>query len=134
MVSTRFEKEYELHASQRILFPYLTTASGLAEWFADSVQRNGTNGFVFRWNGEEQQARLSAQSSDQFVRYVYFSQTSSAKGNSARPYYIEFHLENNELTDSTFLRIVDDTGFEDLEELEDIWDGMVDGLRKKVGG
>lgn len=129
-----FEKEYELHASQALLYPYLTTASGLAEWFADNVKKTAPRNYIFSWDGEEQPVSLEAQKKDRFVRFLY-SPSSNGNGTAKRePYFIEFHLMNNELTDSTFLRVVDETGFDDLDELEDIWDGMVEELRKKVGG
>ena len=32
-----FTEDYEVHASIKMLYPYIQTASGLAEWFADDV-------------------------------------------------------------------------------------------------
>jgi len=37
MGKNKFITEFEINASQKILFPYLSTASGLAQWFADDV-------------------------------------------------------------------------------------------------
>ena len=32
-----FSLEYDFHASPQLLFQYLSTPSGLSEWFADNV-------------------------------------------------------------------------------------------------
>lgn len=33
-----FTADFELHASVKMLYPYIQTASGLSEWFADDVR------------------------------------------------------------------------------------------------
>ena len=35
-----FTADYEIHASIKMLYPYIQTASGLSEWFADDVTIN----------------------------------------------------------------------------------------------
>jgi molecular chaperone HtpG len=37
MAATHFEFEYEIKASPKVIYPYLSTASGLQQWFADKV-------------------------------------------------------------------------------------------------
>ena len=41
-----FSIEYDFHASRQMLFQYLSTPSGLGEWFADDVNSRGEN-FTF---------------------------------------------------------------------------------------
>ena len=48
----KFHIEYLLKASPEMLYQYVSTPSGLAEWFADSVQSKG-NLFTFTWAGSE---------------------------------------------------------------------------------
>jgi hypothetical protein len=40
----------------------------------------------------------------------------------------------NELTQTTFLKVMDYSDFDDLNELDDLWEGLVENLRKVVGG
>ena len=48
--------------------------------------------------------------------------------------YIEFKLEENELTQTLFLKIIDYSDGYDDEELEAIWEGLVGKLKEIVGG
>ena len=40
----------------------------------------------------------------------------------------------DELTQTTFLKVTDYSDFDDLEELKDLWDGLVEKLKEVVGG
>ena len=46
----------------------------------------------------------------------------------------ELSLEVNELTQMTFLKVYDYSDFSDMEELQDLWLGLVENLKKVVGG
>ena len=41
-----------------MLYPYFSTASGLAQWFADDVNINEDKVFTFLWDGDENKARM----------------------------------------------------------------------------
>ena len=64
----KFHIEYLLKASPEMLYQYVSTPSGLAEWFADSVQSKG-NLFTFTWAGSEEKATLIARRRDSLVRF-----------------------------------------------------------------
>lgn len=49
--------EYDFHSSPQLLFQYLSTPSGLSEWFADNVNSRGEL-FIFIWDDSEEQAKL----------------------------------------------------------------------------
>ena len=38
---TKYDLEYVMRASQKVLFERLSTSSGLSEWFADNVNQKG---------------------------------------------------------------------------------------------
>ena len=146
----KFEQEYEMRASQKILFPYLNTPGGLAQWFADDVKIDEDKFYHFFWNGEEQKARVAANRRDQFVRFEYLSDsgngdgdTDSGNGNGRAEDaaavdlpYVEFTLEKNDMTQSVFLRVTDYTSDseEDEEEIYEIWESMIAGLKELIGG
>ena len=46
-----FSLEFNFHCSPQLLFQYLSTPSGLSEWFADDVNSRGED-FTFILNGE----------------------------------------------------------------------------------
>lgn len=134
MAKDCFEHEYEINASQRILYPYLNTPGGLAQWFADDVTIDYDKNFHFHLDGEVHKAKMAATRRDQFVRFEYLPENGHDNGNGELD-FVEFSLEKNDFTDSTFMRIRDSSGEDiDQEELREIWDGLVNNLREMVGG
>jgi uncharacterized protein YndB with AHSA1/START domain len=127
-----FTSDYEIHASVKMLYPYIQTAGGLAEWFADDVRINNINKtFKFLWDHEEHIAKQVAFRTNHFARYEFLPE---GPDDEKDPSYLEFRLEFNELTQSVYLKIFDYSDFDDQNELQDLWDGLVDNLRKTVGG
>ncbi len=127
-----FTADYEIHASVKMLYPYIQSASGLSEWFADDVKiNNNDKSLTFFWDNEEHRARQVAHRTNHFVRFEFFPENENDKED---PSYLELRLEANELTQSIFLKIEDYSDFDDQKELSDLWDSLVDTLRKTVGG
>ena len=52
-----FSLEIDFQASPQLLFQYLSTPSGLSEWFADDVNSRGED-FTFIWEDSEEYAKL----------------------------------------------------------------------------
>jgi uncharacterized protein YndB with AHSA1/START domain len=127
-----FTADYEIHASIKMLYPYIQTASGLAEWFADDVTINNEDkSFTFFWDNEEHKAMQVAHRTNHFVRFEFVPESKEDKHD---PSYFELRLEFNDLTQSVYLKISDYSDFDDLRELNDLWDGLIEALRKTVGG
>jgi hypothetical protein len=127
-----FTADYEVHASIKMLYPYIQSASGLSEWFADDVRINNIDKtFNFIWDNEEHKARMTAHRTNHFVKFEFLPETEEDERD---PAYFELRLEFNELTQSVFLKVTDYSDFDDLRELNDLWDGLVENLRKIVGG
>ena len=53
----KFEMEFPIKVSQKLLFQYISTPSGLSEWFADNVNSRGEI-FIFIWDDSEESAKL----------------------------------------------------------------------------
>ena len=64
----KFELEFPVKASPSMLYPFLSTPSGLAEWFADDINSRGDK-FTFIWDGEERSAMRIAKKKDHFIRF-----------------------------------------------------------------
>jgi hypothetical protein len=43
-------------------------------------------------------------------------------------------LDEAELTQSLFLKVIDQSNFYSLDELEGIWDGLISQLKGTIGG
>jgi hypothetical protein len=127
-----FTADYEVHASIKMLYPYIQTASGLAEWFADDVKiNNQSKVHTFLWDNEEKKAKQVAHRTNHFVRFEFLPEND---GDEKDPSYFELRLEFNELTQSVYLKVSDYSDFDDLKELRDLWATLVEALRKTVGG
>ena len=53
----KYELEFPIQASPQLLYNYISTPSGLSEWFADNVNSRGEL-FTFIWDDSEEQAKL----------------------------------------------------------------------------
>lgn len=126
-----FTSDFELHASIKMLYPYIQTAGGLSEWFADDVKINNLSKvYNFIWDNEEHKAKQVAHRTNHFVRFEFVPEKDE---DVQDPAYFELRLEFNELTQSVFLKVSDYSDFDDMQELQDLWEGLVDNLRKTVG-
>ena len=130
MSKFKFNIEFEINASKKMLFPYLNTASGLAQWFADDVNVNEDKVYNFIWDGEDHKAKLVAHRSNSYVKFEFISKDGDENDRA----FFEFKLDQNELTQSVFLRITDYSENDDAEELEDMWENLVIALKETVGG
>lgn len=114
-----------------MLFPYISTASGLAQWFADDVNINEDKVFSFHWDGEDHKARKAGQRTNHHVKFEFLPETEEDEDD---PAYIELKLNVNELTQSVFLQITDYSDLDDPEEQQDLWENIVYSLKELIGG
>ncbi|GAB2771361.1 START-like domain-containing protein [Rhabdobacter roseus] len=125
----KFIAEFELRSSPKVLFPYISTASGLEQWFAEKVMILPDQRFDFQWDGESHLARQTAHRLNKAVRYE-FENGAGEDGNTS---YVEMKLEVSDLTQSTYLRVVDYSDNKDEQELSSLWNGFIDSLKEIVG-
>jgi uncharacterized protein YndB with AHSA1/START domain len=122
----KYELEYTLNCSPKVLFSRLSTPEGLAEWFADNVTVE-SDLFTFSWNKSESQARLSAIKENKFVRFEWLDNPDEETN------YFEFRINIEEISGSLALIIID---FADPEEKEDavyLWDTQITDLKRALG-
>ena len=129
MEKHKFVAEYELRASPRMLFPYVSTASGLAQWFAAKVNNLPDHQFDFQWDNESHLARQTVLRQNKNARFEFLNTGENGHDNS----YVDFRVDQSELTQATFLRITDYSAITDEDELQDIWDGLLHKLKEIVG-
>ena len=53
----KFEIEFPIQASPQLLYQYISTPSGLSEWYSDNVNSRGEL-FTFIWDDSEEEAKL----------------------------------------------------------------------------
>jgi len=131
MVKNKFVSDYQINTSRKIIFPYLSTASGLSQWFADDVSINEDRNYVFSYDGEDHVAKIVAIRSNYSVKFEYFNPNDPEEEDNS---YIEFKLDENELTQTLFLKVVDYSDAYDDDEQESIWETLIMNLKEIIGG
>ena len=130
MTGIKVTLEYEINASKKMLYPYLSTASGLAQWYADDVSIDEDKRFHFTWDGEAHEAKMVAHRTNHYVKFEFINDLVDEE----EPSSLEMRIEENELTQSVFIRITDYSDMEDEEEVRELWDNLILDLKEIVGG
>ena len=127
----KYNIEYEIRSSPKILFNFISTPNGLAQWFADDVNLDPQKNFVFIWDNQKSPAKKTIQKLNQQVKYEFISK--DPKDNDD-PSYIEFNLEESELTQTSFLKIIDYSEIESEQDMQELYQSLVHNLKEIVGG
>lgn len=123
----KFELEYTLKTSTKILYNMLATPSGLSEWFADDVNiRDGV--YTFFWDGDEEQARLLTKKTNEFIKFQWLEDEEDDIDS-----YFEFRIKIDPLTKDVALMITDFAEEDEIDESSRLWDSQVDELKMTVG-
>ena len=130
MPKQKFIGEYQKNASRKMLFPYLSTATGLCQWFADDVNINNIDKtLIFILDGDERIAVIDSIKNNRYVKFRFLNEDEKPKENDT----LEFRLEINELTQSVFVRVEEYTDTDDLEESYQIWENLLSQLKEIIG-
>jgi len=119
--------EYDFHSSPQLLFQYLSTPSGLSEWFADNVNSRGEL-FIFIWDDSEEQAKLIQKKNNDRVRFQWQNDEEDFD-----QYYFEFKIQVDEITKDVSLIITDFAEEDEIEESKMLWDNLVSDLKQVLG-
>jgi uncharacterized protein YndB with AHSA1/START domain len=122
----KFELEYTLNCSPKVLFSRLSTPDGLSEWFAEKVNVDGDL-FSFFWNNSETNARLSALKENKLVRFEWIGMENDESN------YFEFRINIQELTGDLALMISDFAEPDEKEDAINLWDSQISDLKRMLG-
>lgn len=123
----RYEIEIPITSSASLLWPYLSTPSGLSEWFADNVNSRGEF-FTFIWNDSEERARVSAKKSYERIKFRWIDE--DAKDTE---YFFELIILEDEITKDVSLMIIDFAEEDEIEESQKLWENQVAELKHVIG-
>jgi uncharacterized protein YndB with AHSA1/START domain len=133
MVKNKFVSDYQINTSKKVIYPYLSTASGLSQWFADDVTINEDKIFNFVYDGEDHYAKPTIMRLNHHVKFEFFD-PEVEEGVEEDHSFIEFKLEENELTQTFYLRVIDYGDTYDDQEQQEIWEGLITILKEIIGG
>lgn len=119
----KIQQEYVINCSPKVLYNWLSTASGLSEWFADDVRVQGKK-FTFIWEGSEQTAEITLRKENKLVRFNWIDEDNE---------YFEFKITQDELTNDVSLIVIDFAEEDEIEETKGLWDTQVSDLKHILG-
>ena len=123
----RYEIEFPINSSPQLLYQYISTPSGLSEWFADNVNSRGEF-FTFIWDDSEEKARLASKKTGEKVKFKWVDD----KGKDTE-YFFELHILVDELTKDVSLMVVDFAEKDEVEEATLLWENQVSDLKHVIG-
>lgn len=123
----RYEIEFPINSSPQLLYQYISTPSGLSEWFADNVNSRGEF-FTFIWNDSEEKARLCSKKSGEKVRFKWVDEN-----NKDTEFYFELHILVDEITKDVSLTVIDFADIDEVSEAKLLWENQISDLKHVIG-
>ena len=120
----KYEVEFVIQSSPQLLYQYISTPSGLSEWFADNVNSRGEM-FNFIWDGSEEQAKLLKRKSDEFVKFTWVAEEDDS--------FFEMRIIVDEITKDVSLFITDFADEDEVDEAKMLWENQVSSLKQVLG-
>ena len=122
----KFEMEFPIKVSQKLLFQYISTPSGLSEWFSDNVNSRGEI-FIFIWDDSEESAKLIRKTNNEKIQFQWLDDEDT-------DYYFELRIQFDEITKDVSLIVTDFAEDEDeVEESKLLWTNQISDLKKVLG-
>ena len=123
----KYEMEFVIHASPALLYTYISTPSGLSEWFAGNVNSRGEL-FTFIWDGSEEQAKLLSKKNGERIKFRWISDDEADSS-----CYFEIRIQVDEITKDVSLMITDFAEEDEVEEGKMLWDNQISSLKQVLG-
>lgn len=122
----KFTLEFIVHAPVTLLYDFLSTPNGLAEWFADEVDIRD-NVYKFNWDGAIQHANILSAKLDNHLRLHWSDKPEGT--------YFEFRIVPDELLPNEVALLVTDFGDneDDIRTSRQLWEAQIHRLMKALG-
>jgi uncharacterized protein YndB with AHSA1/START domain len=123
----KFEIEFPIHSSPQLLYQYISTPSGLSEWFSDNVNSRGEL-FTFIWDDSEEQAKLLSKKSGERVKFRWLTDEEDELST-----YFELRIQVDEITKDVSLMIIDFAYEDEIDESKMLWENQISSLKQVLG-
>lgn len=123
----KFDIEFPIQASPQLLYQYISTPSGLSEWFSDNVNSRGEL-FTFIWDDSEEQAKLLNKKSGERVKFRWL-----ADEEDDQTYYFEIRIQVDEITKDVSLMVTDFAEEDEVDESKMLWENQISDLKQVLG-
>ena len=121
----KIDLEFPIHASPQLLYQYISTPSGLSEWFADNVNSRGEL-FTFIWDDSEEQAKLLSKKNGERVKFKWQNGEDDAA-------YFEIRIQVDDITKDVSLMVTDFADEDEVDEVKMLWENQISDLKQVLG-
>lgn len=121
----KYEMEFPIHVSPSLLYQYISTPSGMSEWYADNVNSRGQL-FTFIWEGSEEQAKLLGKKSGERIKFRWLDDEDT-------DYFFELRIQVDDITKDVSLMITDFAEEDEVEDGKMLWENMISNLKHVLG-
>ena len=121
----KYEMEFPIHVSPSLLYQYISTPSGMSEWYADNVNSRGQL-FTFIWEGSEEQAKLLGKKSGERIKFRWLDYEDT-------DYFFELRIQVDDITKDVSLMITDFAEEDEVEDGKMLWENMISNLKHVLG-
>lgn len=125
MEKVKYQMEFPIQSSPSLLFQYISTPSGMGEWYADNVNSRGEL-FTFMWSGSEEKAKLLSSRIDERVKFRWLEDENN-------PYFFELRIQVDGVTNDVSLIVTDFAEEDEVEGNKLLWESMIDNLKQTLG-
>ncbi|SHI81423.1 START-like domain-containing protein [Algibacter luteus] len=123
----KFDIEFPIHASPQLLYQYISTPSGLSEWFSDNVNSRGEL-FTFIWDGSEEKAKLLNKKNGERVKFRWLEDEEDGL-----TCYFEIRIQVDEITKDVSLMVTDFAEEDEVDEAKMLWTNQISSLKQVLG-
>ncbi|MDG1349642.1 MAG: START-like domain-containing protein [Crocinitomicaceae bacterium] len=123
----KFELEFLLKTSLRVLDNMIGSPSGLSEWFADNVTVRDDM-YSFEWDGAIEEARLLTRKMNSKMKFRWIEDEDNGDD-----FYFEMNIDIDPMTGIASLKITDFGFPEDIESAKMLWEQQISDLKRIIG-
>jgi hypothetical protein len=123
----KFELEYVLKTSPKVLDKLLITPDGLSEWFAEDVIVKDEV-YTFHWDGSEEQARLIHKKSGEGIKWQWLHDEEDGLDT-----FFEMRYVIDPVTKAVILSVVDFAEPGEKDQVVRLWESQISDLRRVIG-
>ena len=121
----KYELEFPIQASPQLLYNYISTPSGLSEWFADNVNSRGEL-FTFIWDDSEEQAKLLTKKNSERIKFRWLESEDD-------DCFFELRIQVDNITKDVSIIVTDFADDDEIEESKMLWEHQIASLKQILG-
>lgn len=123
----KFELEYVLKTSPKVLDKLISTPDGLSEWFADDVVVKDDI-YTFEWDQSEEQARLIHKKQGENIKWQWIYDEDDELET-----FFEMKYTIDPITKAVIFTVTDYAEPNEKEEIRRLWESQIGNLRRVLG-